>query len=195
MRQSQSGETLGLFFTLGVKFAFSLRAGRAVSDATAVCLGWEEEEEEEEPGGTYKNSPGGSRKTKPQQNQNRTRTSPEQLEAPEATMSHVDVKNLKLSKFEEEHYDEYDRYNLTDKYAGEDAALLLCASHGSKLTGSVLRRGFGPQRQNQERGQRQHEPPESCRTREEDRGKTAEQREEGQGVNPEVPAAVTGGNI
>ncbi|KAM4534923.1 nuclear protein 1-like [Girardinichthys multiradiatus] len=32
-------------------------------------------------------------------------------------MSHVDVKNLKLSKFEEEHYDEYDCYNLTDKYA------------------------------------------------------------------------------
>lgn len=52
-------------------------------------------------------------------------------------MSHVDVKNLKLSKFEEEYYDEYDRYNLTDKYAGEDAALLLCASHGSQLTGSV----------------------------------------------------------
>uniref|UniRef100_A0A3P9P6X9 Nuclear protein 1b n=1 Tax=Poecilia reticulata TaxID=8081 RepID=A0A3P9P6X9_POERE len=33
------------------------------------------------------------------------------------SINHVDVKNLKLSKFEEEHYDEYDRYNLTDKYA------------------------------------------------------------------------------
>lgn len=37
-------------------------------------------------------------------------------------MSHVDVKNLKLSKFEEEHYDECDRYSLTDKYAGELSA-------------------------------------------------------------------------
>ncbi|MEQ2206771.1 hypothetical protein XENOCAPTIV_002732 [Xenoophorus captivus] len=40
-------------------------------------------------------------------------------------MSHVDVKNLKLSKFEEEHYDEYDCYNLTDKYAGEETGFLL----------------------------------------------------------------------
>ena len=32
-------------------------------------------------------------------------------------MSHVDVKNLKPSSFEEEHYDEYDYYSLTDKYA------------------------------------------------------------------------------
>ncbi|XP_017293790.1 nuclear protein 1b [Kryptolebias marmoratus] len=32
-------------------------------------------------------------------------------------MSHVDVKNLKPSKFEEEYYDEYDYYSLTDKYA------------------------------------------------------------------------------
>lgn len=34
-------------------------------------------------------------------------------------MSHVDVKNLKPSSFEEEYYDQYDYYNLTDKYAGE----------------------------------------------------------------------------
>lgn len=34
-------------------------------------------------------------------------------------MSHVDVKNLKPSSFEEEYYDEYDYYNLTDKYTGE----------------------------------------------------------------------------
>lgn len=37
-------------------------------------------------------------------------------------MSHVDVKNLKPSSFEEEHYDQYDYYNLTDKYAGESGA-------------------------------------------------------------------------
>lgn len=34
-------------------------------------------------------------------------------------MSHVDVKNLKPSSFEEKYYDEYEYYNLTDKYAGE----------------------------------------------------------------------------
>lgn len=37
-------------------------------------------------------------------------------------MSHVDVKNLKPSSFEEEYYDQYDYYNLTDKYAGESRA-------------------------------------------------------------------------
>lgn len=37
-------------------------------------------------------------------------------------MSHVDVKNLKPSSFEEEYYDQYDYYNLTDKYAGESGA-------------------------------------------------------------------------
>ncbi|KAK9534480.1 hypothetical protein VZT92_006922 [Zoarces viviparus] len=31
-------------------------------------------------------------------------------------MSHVDVKNLKPSSFEDEHYDQYEYYNLTDKY-------------------------------------------------------------------------------
>ncbi|KAG7504523.1 nuclear protein 1 [Solea senegalensis] len=31
-------------------------------------------------------------------------------------MSHVDVKNLKPTTFEEENYDEYEYYNLTDKY-------------------------------------------------------------------------------
>lgn len=34
-------------------------------------------------------------------------------------MSHVDVKNMKPTKFEDEYYDEYEYYNLTDKYAGE----------------------------------------------------------------------------
>lgn len=37
-------------------------------------------------------------------------------------MSHVDVKNLKPSSFEEEYYDQYDYYNLSDKYAGESGA-------------------------------------------------------------------------
>ncbi|KAK5913486.1 hypothetical protein CgunFtcFv8_008013 [Champsocephalus gunnari] len=31
-------------------------------------------------------------------------------------MSHVDVNNLKPSTFEEENYDEYEYYNLSDKY-------------------------------------------------------------------------------
>ncbi|XP_034396150.1 nuclear protein 1b [Cyclopterus lumpus] len=31
-------------------------------------------------------------------------------------MSHVDVDNLKPSRFEDEHYDQYEYYNLTDKY-------------------------------------------------------------------------------
>ncbi|AWP19515.1 putative nuclear protein 1-like [Scophthalmus maximus] len=31
-------------------------------------------------------------------------------------MSHVDVKNLKPSSFEDEYYDQYEYYNLTDKY-------------------------------------------------------------------------------
>lgn len=34
-------------------------------------------------------------------------------------MSHVDVNKLKPTSFEEENYDEYEYYNLTDKYAGE----------------------------------------------------------------------------
>lgn len=34
-------------------------------------------------------------------------------------MSHVDVKNLKPTSFEDEYYDQYEYYNLTDKYAGE----------------------------------------------------------------------------
>uniref|UniRef100_A0A8C4ZYM0 Nuclear protein 1b n=2 Tax=Gadus morhua TaxID=8049 RepID=A0A8C4ZYM0_GADMO len=33
-------------------------------------------------------------------------------------MSFVDVKNLEPSKFEEKYYDEYEYYNLTDKYTG-----------------------------------------------------------------------------
>uniref|UniRef100_A0A3B4G060 Nuclear protein 1-like n=1 Tax=Pundamilia nyererei TaxID=303518 RepID=A0A3B4G060_9CICH len=32
--------------------------------------------------------------------------------------NHVDVKNMKPTKFEDEYYDEYEYYNLTDKYAG-----------------------------------------------------------------------------
>ncbi|XP_026994770.1 nuclear protein 1b [Tachysurus fulvidraco] len=31
-------------------------------------------------------------------------------------MSHVDVKNLKPTSFEDCYYDEYDYYNLTDRY-------------------------------------------------------------------------------
>lgn len=34
-------------------------------------------------------------------------------------MSHVDVKNMKPTTFEDEYFDEYEYYNLTDKYAGE----------------------------------------------------------------------------
>lgn len=34
-------------------------------------------------------------------------------------MSHVDVKNMKPTSFEDQYYDEYEYYNLTDKYAGE----------------------------------------------------------------------------
>lgn len=43
-------------------------------------------------------------------------------------MSHVDVKNLKPSSFEEKYYDEYEYYNLTDKYAGEFSASFTCTS-------------------------------------------------------------------
>ncbi|XP_061606094.1 nuclear protein 1b [Phyllopteryx taeniolatus] len=32
-------------------------------------------------------------------------------------MSHVDVNKLKPSNFEEQYYDQYDFYNLSDKYA------------------------------------------------------------------------------
>jgi len=34
-------------------------------------------------------------------------------------MSHVDVDNMEPSRFEEEHYDQYEYYNLSDKYTGE----------------------------------------------------------------------------
>lgn len=34
-------------------------------------------------------------------------------------MSHVDVKNLKPTSFEDSYYDEYDYYNLTDRYTGK----------------------------------------------------------------------------
>lgn len=42
-----------------------------------------------------------------------------------ANMSHVDVKNLRPSSFEEEYYDQYDYYSLTDKYAGENTDFYL----------------------------------------------------------------------
>ncbi|MEQ2314793.1 hypothetical protein AMECASPLE_015711 [Ameca splendens] len=54
-------------------------------------------------------------------------------------MSHVDVKNLKLSKFEEEHYDEYDCYNLTDKYAGEETGFLLLLNFTRIITNGLSR--------------------------------------------------------
>uniref|UniRef100_G3PQA9 Nuclear protein 1b n=1 Tax=Gasterosteus aculeatus TaxID=69293 RepID=G3PQA9_GASAC len=38
-----------------------------------------------------------------------------------SNMSHVDVKNLKPSSFEEENYDQYEYYNLSDKYAESSA--------------------------------------------------------------------------
>lgn len=40
-------------------------------------------------------------------------------------MSHVDVKNMKPTTFEDEHYDEYEYYNLTDKYTGEETSPIL----------------------------------------------------------------------
>lgn len=52
--------------------------------------------------------------------------------------------------------------------------------------GVLCCRGFGPERQNQEGGQWEHKPTQSCRTREENRGEASKQRQEGQGVKPEV---------
>lgn len=46
-------------------------------------------------------------------------------------MSHVDVKNLKPSSFEEEYYDQYEYYNLTDKYAGERTFLFFSSNKES----------------------------------------------------------------
>lgn len=40
-------------------------------------------------------------------------------------MSHVDVKNMKPTSFEDEYYDQYEFYNLTDKYAGEVTSLFI----------------------------------------------------------------------
>jgi len=34
-------------------------------------------------------------------------------------MSFVDVKNLEPTTFEEKYYDEYEYYNLTEKYTGK----------------------------------------------------------------------------
>ena len=39
-------------------------------------------------------------------------------------MSFVDVKNLEPSQFEEKYYDEYEYYNLTDKYTGKKYRLI-----------------------------------------------------------------------
>lgn len=33
-------------------------------------------------------------------------------------MSHIEVKNLKPTTFEDRYYDEYEYYNLTDRYTG-----------------------------------------------------------------------------
>uniref|UniRef100_A0A3P9MNC5 Nuclear protein 1b n=1 Tax=Oryzias latipes TaxID=8090 RepID=A0A3P9MNC5_ORYLA len=55
------------------------------------------------------------RRAKPFRNQPRTAEAAAAGRAEDA-MSHVDVKNLKPSSFEEEHFDEYEYYNLTDKY-------------------------------------------------------------------------------
>lgn len=43
-------------------------------------------------------------------------------------MSHVDVKNMKPTSFEDEYYDEYEYYNLTDKYAGKRTFFFLAKS-------------------------------------------------------------------
>ncbi len=40
-------------------------------------------------------------------------------------MSHVDVKNMKPTNFEDEYYDQYEYYNLSDKYTGEKMFLRL----------------------------------------------------------------------
>uniref|UniRef100_A0AAV2KI38 Uncharacterized protein n=1 Tax=Knipowitschia caucasica TaxID=637954 RepID=A0AAV2KI38_KNICA len=45
-----------------------------------------------------------------------TQTAPEKTRFGSRTMSHVDVKNIKPTSFEEEHFDEYEFYNLSDKY-------------------------------------------------------------------------------
>lgn len=57
----------------------------------------------------------------------------------ETNMSHVDVKNLKPSSFEEEYYDQYEYYNLTDKYAGERIFLFYSHRHSPvKKSWSVI---------------------------------------------------------
>lgn len=80
-------------------------------------------------------------------------------------MSHVDVKNLKPSSFEEEYYDQYEYYNLTDKYAGERTCLLFCSSLTGEMWSELfcwfelnlnmfpVNRRLGPERQNKEGGQ------------------------------------------
>lgn len=67
-------------------------------------------------------------------------------------MSHVDVKKLKPSSFEEQHYDQYDYYNLTDKYAGEPRPRPAPATPAA-TSPALLHRGVGPERQNQEGGE------------------------------------------
>lgn len=106
----------------------------------------------------------------------------------ETNMSHVDVKNLKPTSFEDEYYDEYEYYNLTDKYAGESSF----STSAESLTVFQFNcwcwccRGLGPERQDKEGGQWKHQQTQPRRARAQDRGKTPEQREESQGVNTEV---------
>lgn len=46
-------------------------------------------------------------------------------------MSHVDVKKLKPEPFEDEYYDQYEYYNLSDKYAGEAPLQAVCLNVSS----------------------------------------------------------------
>lgn len=80
-------------------------------------------------------------------------------------MSHVDVKKLKPSSFEQEYYDQYDYYNLSDKYAGDSSGRQVRAEPPLPLPHrALLHRGLGPERQDQEGGERQHQPAQPVRT-------------------------------
>lgn len=111
-----------------------------------------------------------------------------------AAMSHVDVKNMKPTSFEDEYYDQYEFYNLTDKYAGEVTSLFktlkrtwdeLVLQDLTSRVGSV-NRGLGPERQDEEGGQWEHQQTEPVRTRAQNSGEIPKQRKESQGVNSEV---------
>lgn len=109
-------------------------------------------------------------------------------------MSHIDVKNMKPTSFEDEYYDQYEFYNLTDKYAGEVTSLLKTLKRtwdelvGQDFTSRVgsVNRGLGPERQDEEGGQWEHQQTEPVRTRAQNSGEIPKQREESQGVNSEV---------